>query len=479
MKKIYLFIVLIVSMIAVSCEDDIHKRNIDNKNASEVDPQYLFSYAMENLARQMADADYNQNLDRFWANYFTQTTYIQESSYDPTNRDVGGSIWDNIYTEILMELKDAKAGVRALDAIKATEAEKANQLGMIKILEVYSWQYLVDNFGNVPYGDALDIHKTNPAYEDAATIYSAIADSLTSAISGLDAGASGFGADADILFGDDIAAWKKFGASLQLKLGMRLADVNASLASTLVTGAVATGVFESNADNAAFAFSSSEPYVNPMYNYFVTDSRNSDFIASDFFINVLKSYADPRIAFYYDDNIAAGYVGGVYGGAGNAYANFSHANPKIYTPDYPGILMDYTAVEFFLAEAVQRGIISGDANTHYVNAITSSFEFWGVGAADLATYLAQPSVVYDAANWKEKIGMQKYIASFNQGHEGWTEAKRLDFPTLAVAASNKVPNPNRLLYPTDESLVNAANYNAAASAIGGDELATKLFWDVN
>ena len=476
MKKIYLLITLIVSIIAISCEDDIHERNINNKAATEVEPKVLFSYALENLARQMADADYNQNLDRFWANYFTQTTYIQEASYDPINRDVGGSIWDNIYTEILVELQDAKSGVRASGEI---EAVKNNQLALIKIIEVYSYQYLVDNFGDVPFGAALDIDNTNPVYEDAATIYTAIADSLSSAISSLDLTESAFGEGPDILFYGDLADWKKFGASLQLKLGMRLADVNSSLASTLVNDAVSNGVFESNADNAAFVFATSEPYVNPMYNYFVTDSRASDFIASDFFINILNTYADPRIAFYYEDNIAGGYVGGAYGAAGNAYADFSHANPTIIAPDYPSILMDYTAVKFYLAEAVERGFISGDAETHYVEAITSSFEYWGVDAADLATYLAQASVVYDSANWKEKIGMQKYIASFNQGHEGWTEARRLDFPTLATAASNNVPNPKRLLYPVDEPLVNAANYNAASSAIGGDELATQLFWDVN
>jgi hypothetical protein len=476
MKKIYLYIACIVSLMAVSCDDDISDRNVDPKAATEVEPKVLFSYAMENLARQMADADYNQNLDRLWANYWTQTTYIQEASYDPINRDVGGSIWDNIYTEILIELNFAKAGVR--DAL-LQEKIKNNQLAMIKILEVYSYQYLVDNFGDVPFGAALDIENTNPVYEDAATIYSAITDSLSNAISLIDVTFEGFDANADILYGGDMAAWKKFAASIQLKMGMRLADVNASLAGQLVSSAVSNGVFTSHGDNASFQFATAEPYVNPTYNYFVTDSRASDFIAADFFVNLLNTYSDPRIDYYFEDNIAGGIVGGEYGAAGNAYAAFSHPTPTILAPDYPGLLMDYTAVEFFLAEAVERGFISGDAETHYINAITSSFEFWGVPAADLATYLADPMVVYDSANYKEKIGIQKYFGSYNQGHEAWTEARRLDFPVLATAASNGVPNPKRLLYPTDEPLVNGDNYSAASTAIGGDELATPVFWDVN
>ncbi len=467
-----------ISLIAVSCDDDLSVRNVDPKSPTEVEPGVLFSYAMENLARQMADGDYNQNLDRFWANYFTQTTYIQECSYDPKNRDVGGSIFDNIYTEILMELKKSKEGLRSTEVADEFLPELNNKLAMIKILEVYSYQYLLDNFGNVPFSEALDIENSTPVYDDAATIYSSIADSLTSAVSSIDLTADSF-STADLLYGGDMASWKKFGASLQLKLGMRLADVNSTLASSLVSDAVSNGVFESNADNASFAYTTSEPYVNPTYNYFVTDKRASDYIAADFFVDLLIDYNDPRISYFFDDNIEAGYVGGAYGGVGNAYSAYSHVSSTIVAPDYPSILMDYTAVSFYLAEAVERGFISGDAEEFYIDGITSSFDYWGLSTADLTTYLTEADVVYDSANYKEKIGIQKYIGSFNQGHEAWTEARRLDFPVLVAAASNNRPNPKRLLYPTSEPLINATNYNAAASAIGGDELATKLFWDVN
>ena len=37
----------------------------------------------------------------------------------------------------------------------------------------------------------------------------------------------------------------------------------------------------------------------------------------------------------------------------------------------------------------------------------------------------------------------------------------------------------RFTYPINEQTLNAANYQAAATAIGGDLLTTKLFWDIN
>ena len=477
MKNILIFFVIVVPLIFTSCTEDIADLNIDPKAATIVEPDVLFSYGLENLARQMADADYNNNLDRFWANYLTQTTYIQECNYDPKNRDVGGALFDNVYGTVLIELKSAKELVEAEEVTAELQGAKNNQLAMITILETYSYQYLLDNFGNIPYSEALDIDNITPAYDDAATVYSTIANNLSTALASMDMSSEGFDASADLLYGGDMNAWYTFGNSLMLKIGMRLSDVNSTLASQLVSQAFTNGVFTSNDDNAAFVFLTSDPYTNPCYDYFYTQGRASDFIASDFFINLLNTYNDPRIAYYFEDNIAT-YTGGPYGAVGNAYDNFSHVNPSILVADYPGILMDYPAVAFYLAEAVERGFITGTAEDYYIDGITASFEFWGLSAGDLATYLAETNVAYNSSNYKESIGIQKYIASYNQGHEGWTEARRLDYPVLVAAGQSGTPNPKRLLYPTDEPLINGASYDAAATAIGGDELDTPLFWDV-
>ncbi|MFN8330495.1 MAG: hypothetical protein U0T81_04620 [Saprospiraceae bacterium] len=39
--------------------------------------------------------------------------------------------------------------------------------------------------------------------------------------------------------------------------------------------------------------------------------------------------------------------------------------------------------------------------------------------------------------------------------------------------------PRRLTYPVQEQTINAANYGSASSAIGGDKVQTKLFWDIH
>jgi hypothetical protein len=55
----------------------------------------------------------------------------------------------------------------------------------------------------------------------------------------------------------------------------------------------------------------------------------------------------------------------------------------------------------------------------------------------------------------------------------------LDHPVLVAPPDAVSVTPVRFNYPTLEQTINADNYNAAATAIGGDEVGTKLFWDQN
>ncbi|GAB3659456.1 SusD/RagB family nutrient-binding outer membrane lipoprotein [Echinicola sediminis] len=482
MKKSIYIIAVVAAGLFSSCDENLADLNIDPKNPIEVKPELLFTYGQYNLVNQMVNIDYNHNVDRMWANYLTQTTYIQESSYDAANRDIGGSLWDNIYTETLYELKQAKELLLSEEvADPALVPVRNNQVAMIRVMEVYAYQYLVDNFGSIPFSEALDVDNVTPAYDEGDYVYAAISDSLQVAIDDFDVSAAGFSASSDILYGGDIAAWKKFANSIKLKIGLRLVDAQPTVAADMITEAVASGVFESNADNAVYQFSSSQPYTNPIYDYFKVDSRASDFVVTQFFIDMLEERNDPRMDKYFDDNIEDGYKGGEYGASGNAYAQLTHINPALVEATFPGTLLDYSFVAFGLAEAVERGIVAGSAAGYYEDGVRASFETWGLADSQATLYLAQPSVNYLTApgDYKQKIGTQKYIALYNQGHEAWTEARRLDYPQLLTAASNGTPNPKRLIYPTNEPLINTTNYDAASSVLGGDETSSALFWDID
>jgi len=98
---------------------------------------------------------------------------------------------------------------------------------------------------------------------------------------------------------------------------------------------------------------------------------------------------------------------------------------------------------------------------------------------DATTYLGQPAVNYATAagTYKQKIGIQKYLALYNRGFDAWTEQRRLDYPVLVAPPSAKSAYPVRYTYPIVEQNLNSGSYNKASTAIGGDLVITKLFWD--
>ena len=146
------------------------------------------------------------------------------------------------------------------------------------------------------------------------------------------------------------------------------------------------------------------------------------------------------------------------------------------------VFSTYAEMEFFLAEAAQKGwAVGGTVESHYNNGITASILYYGGTQADADAYLAQASVAYTTATgtWKEKIGTQKWLAMYNRGIEGWSEWRRLDAPTLNFPVGLSYSDiPTRFPYPFTENDMNPS-YDAAAAAIGGDLATTKLWWDVN
>lgn len=77
--------------------------------------------------------------------------------------------------------------------------------------------------------------------------------------------------------------------------------------------------------------------------------------------------------------------------------------------------------------------VPGTAAEWYNAGITASMNEWGISdATAIGDYLAQTDVDYATAagDWKQKIGVQKWIALYMQGVQGWSEWRRLDFDKL-------------------------------------------------
>lgn len=487
MKRL-LFLVL-PGLLLLSCVKNLDDYNIDQKKPTTAPAATLFTGAIKNMADVLASSNVNTNVFRLYVQQWTTTEYLDEPRYNLTARTIPQALWQALYRDVLMDLKEAKRLIEA-DPLLAAD-EKANQLAQIEIIEVYAWSVLVNSFGNIPYSEALNVDNALPKYDDAATVYADLVVRLDAALASLKPGADDFG-EADLLYNygsvtTEVAGWIKFGNSLKLKLGMILADSDVSTARRMVQEA-APNVFTSNADNARFPYLSAIPNNNPISNSLNPSlTGRQDFVGAEAFINKLNSVNDPRRPFYFTA-VNGEYIGGKYGFA-NTYINFSTASPKVVALNFESLLLDYSEVEFLLAEAVERGFtVPGTAAEHYNNGVSASITYWGGTETQANTYLAQPGVAYlnpaSGGSWREKIGTQKWIALYNRGYDAWTEWRRLDFPRLSPpSAAEGAPAglviPTRLIYPVNEQTLNTVNNQAAADAMGGDAVSSKLFWDIN
>lgn len=485
MKKIFIIVTVLIFALG-SCTSNFEDMNTDKKNPAVVPGEPLFSNAQKELADYTSNTNVNINIFKLMSQYWTETTYIDESNYDLITRNISSNIYSRMYLRVLTDLKEAAKIIEATEVIASEEATKKNKLQIIEMMNVYVFAHLVDVFGAVPYSEALNVENVYPKYDMGSDIYKDLFARLNAALAGIDEGAAGFGS-ADLYYGGDVSAWVKFGNTLKVRMAITIADADGATAKSAIESA-ASKCFSSISDDCVMAYLTSSPNYNQLYADLVATGRH-DFVPANTIVDAMNALQDPRMDAYFTgkmdvdttDAVDMQYLGGDYGYS-NSFSQYSHISDMIQSPDFPGVLLSYTETCFYLAEAAERGYnVGGTAEEWYNKGIESSFDFWGVGGA--SDYLAKPEVAYSTAagNWKEKIGTQSWIANYTRGIEGYTNWRRLDYPILNLPeqAVDYSDIPVRFTFPVNEQTLNADNYAAAADAIGGDDIKTKIFWDKN
>lgn len=468
-----------VCMICVSCDvTDVSDLNENEKAPADVPADPLFTNAQVALSDFIHNSNVNVNIFKLLAQHWTTTTYTAEPRYEVDSRTIPSNVWTLLYRDVLNDLQEARTKIEENQALE--EGARQNRLASVEVITVMAYSMLVNLFGDIPYTDALDAENTLPAYDDAETIYMDLMERLDAAIEMFDPESDGFGA-ADVYYSDaadPIQSWIRFANSLKLRMAITIADVNPTAAETAIVEA-APNAISSNDENALIRFTAAPPHANPVWEALVQSGRD-DYLPAAPLVDRMNELEDPRREVFFTE-FNGEYVGGVYG-AVNDYTQYSHFSELIEEPARPGVVLEYAEVEFILAEAAARGYgVSGTAEEHYNNAIEADMQYWEVPQAEIDAYLAQPEVAYDTGgDYREQIGLQKWMALFLQGFQAWTEYRRLDTPELEAPADAAVDQvPTRYTYPINEQNFNQTNYEEAAGNIGGDELTTPLFWDVN
>jgi hypothetical protein len=468
-------LLLFIAALFASCDDQLSTINENPNSTEKPQPAYLLT----GVQKQGADLYWGPNSSfgstLLFVQHWAKIQYPEADRFEFSN--TSGEItalWNTGYATLITDLN-------TILSFPDGEAN-ANYKGVALTLRSWVFQLLADTYGDVPYREA---GKTlAPAYDTQKDVYEGIQADLTAALSLL-APANGSIAG-DVVYGGDIAKWRKLATSLKLRIALRIADRDDAAARSTIAALNTAELIGSNDETFQFIYTSS-PQHNPQAAAF--DTRD-DYRISKTIVDKLKALNDPRLPVYAQlpsDASVTDYTGAA-NGLSNADAQAQGlartSKPGVYflTPTAPAVIYSYAEALFNLAEAVARGYISGNAESYYTQAITASLQQFGIsGATVISNYLAQPNVQYNAANYKQSIGEQKWIAFYGQGLDAFAEWRRLDYPQLTPGPASVLNGqfPVRFFYPGTEQSLNGKSRNAAVAQQGEDLLTTKLWFDVN
>lgn len=476
MKKITTLILGSIMLLAACKPSEFENINVDPTAVSSVPTKALLTNVFNGTNGNFHSTVFGVNTPVFYAQHLSEGPYPGASLYSTRNFE-----WNTFYVGSLYNLKtiiDLNTSGSPL-ADPGINGSKDNQIAVARILKAYFFWYLTDRYGDIPYSEALKGDKNfSPKYDPQKDIYYDLFKELKEA--GTQIKVAEQGVSGDLLFGGDMAKWKKFAATTRLFMALRLIKNDNAKAVAEFNSAIADGVLASNAENVLYKYLSSDPNnYNPWYNNYSVSFRN-DYAISTRMTDYMKPKNDPRLPVYAE--VLSGEVKGLpYGGsAKNIPGTYSRIGTFHRAAGAPALVYSYAQVLFSMAEAAKRGVIAGGdavAAVHYANGVKASLEYYGVGSG-YAAYMAQPGVAYNAATGLEQIMTEKWIHLYLNGNESWTDWRRTGFPVLPVPTLAVNPIiPRRQGYPSSEPSINGVSYKEVVARQGADDLNTRVWWD--
>jgi len=478
-KYIELIASLLLILVSLGCTKDFEQINENPNSPEEIAPQFLLTNVITVAANQHT---YHQGFRL--GNYLAQfSASVEFERIDRYEMGSNSDYWNTLYS-LQTDIKSMKEVAGSNEAYRAVG----------DIMSSYLYSQLTDLWGDIPYTQAILAREGNftPSYDSQEDVYlhpeTGILAVLQNAAETL--AETNTSIEGDVMFQNDLEKWVRFANSLRVRYLLRISkrvDVSQRLQDLL-----SEKLMLANADNAVVPYLNSAPNQWPMSNASLglyQEHRMTTTVDS-----ILSLLNDPRVEVLYKPS-AAGLQADtvVYVGMPNGLDKTTieaRAIPldsislfgSIFRDVPNGVDAQYmqaAELQFALAEAAQRGLISGSAKDYYEKGIGQSFAYWGVEMP--ADYLDQPAVAFDGNDDLRKILSQKWLALINCGHEAWFLVRRTGIPDLQPGADNFNGGryPKRYLYPESEQATNGANYREALQRMGPDDINTAVWWDID
>jgi hypothetical protein len=456
-----------LTIAASSCSTFLDVNNNPN-SALSVTPDAQLGSALTTTAANYTGNNPSYNSYASWAaGYWGKTGvvsgYGEELTYNYSSSYYAG-LWDGTYDNL-----EDYAQIQA----NGTANGYPYHAAIARIMKVYNFLLLVDQYGDIPYTSALQgINSVSPKYDKAQDIYKDFIVQLSGAIADIkatDASATStftprpVGAE-DVVFSGNMLRWRQFANSLKLRILMRESQTNDATLNSYITQQM-TALQASVADNggtfitadvvAQPGYAQNSGQQNPLYNRYAYTAagagatERSYQIPTQFILNQYTSNNDPRVSQLYtmgqrlvNGTATAQYVGARPGESNSPSFNapteslptasrFLGGNSTTASGgilkglNAPTALMLLSEHLFTKAEAETRGLLPGGetaASADYYDGIKASFVyFYRAAATNNATINASTL----AATTTATPGITQYntfIATTNSGGSNATNA---------------------------------------------------------
>lgn len=459
-------------------------------------------------------------------------SYGNSYNVTPTDHSLNES-WDAVYSG----LQDVEEIIRI-----GTEEDQLKYVGVAKLLKAYYFSILVDLWGNVPFSEANSMPEIRyPAFDKGEDIYPALfllIDEAVKDINNTESMNSVSMSGDDLVYNGDFANWIRLANSLKLKMYNQI-----RLHSSYDAAAVNALITEDNFIGAGSEFeitygkSRLPENRNPMYVAEYESSDEHSFILSHWmygtmkgdenYIPLFEGVEDPRIPYFYykqedgtstfdsdfqnedfystrfathskevSTNFKTFTALGVYP-CGGKFEDGSYIPGNFLNEGLQGSglgpvrLLSAHDILFIRAELATEGKTTEDAKVLFEAGMNAAFD----KVDDLATYVDQtPKLVdadktayitsmltkFDAGDQLELIITQKWIASFGNPVDAYTDYRRTGFPQLYDPNEDGDDETfTSFLFPVVMPYANSsmnANLNSPKPRIISTD---KVFWDVN
>lgn len=484
MKNIVNIILFIILSFTFACSEDFNEISNNPNAPTEVSPELLLPQIIRDAMEALVLESWN--IGSLVMQHTAKSQDVAADRYVWKERDV---IWHAVYDN----LRDVQ------NILAQSEADSLNNYkGVALVLRAWLFSLATDCYGDIPYSQAIGAKAgiNYPVYETQELVYQGIIKDLTEANSIL--GTTNETIGGDVLYNGDVLKWRQLANSLRVRYLMRISakvDVAADL-QIITSDLDSFPIFSDNDDNAVFTYGITAPDQYPLHK--LNQGYFNEFRASKGLLELMVEFNDTRLDVFYrptpdtedstepqyagipnglPDDEALAYNGGLEFQSRISSLFYENATTPQGIRGAKGVIMTYSELQFLLAEAAERGYITGSAEKAYRNGISASFAFYNL---DASLYFESGLADYGGSTEEKlkQIGFQKWISLYMQGLEAWFDWRRTGAPDLLPAESNQNNDqiPVRFSYPQSEQSLNARSYYEAITRQGADDINTRMWY---